>query len=75
MIPGVVGQPQAAAAGAMNSAGLTTTIAKIGATLGCHLGLRGVVMATSPAAGTASQAPVTLMVCNIPPASWRSVAV
>lgn len=67
-VPSVVGQSQAAAAGALNSAGLRSTVTQVTtATGGCSLTALGTVTAVSPAAGTFTAPPVNVSVCAIPP--------
>jgi len=67
-VPNVTGDTQAAATGAMDSAGLYTTITRVTtATGGCGPAANGTIIATTPPAGTFTGPPVTMTLCDFPP--------
>ena len=64
VVPGVIGDPRAAAVDALNGAGLDITITEVRPPgSGCGIGNAGTVIAASPAAGTLTAFPVNLTVC------------
>jgi beta-lactam-binding protein with PASTA domain len=67
-VPNVAGDTPAAATGAMDSAGLHTTITDVTtAGGGCGPATNGTIIATTPAAGTLTAPPVTMTFCDFPP--------
>jgi len=67
-VPNVVGDSQAAATDAMDSAGLNTRVTTVTtAGGGCGPAANGTIIATTPAAGTFTAPPVTMTFCDFPP--------
>jgi len=67
-VPNVIGDSQAAAADAMNSAGLGATVTSVTtAGGGCGPAANGTIIATTPPAGTFTTPPVTMTFCDFPP--------
>jgi hypothetical protein len=68
VVPSVIGDSQAAATDAMNSAGLRSTITTVTtAGGGCGPATNGTIIATTPPAGTFTAPPVTMTFCDFPP--------
>jgi hypothetical protein len=67
-VPNVIGDSQAAATDAMDSAGLHATITPVTtAGGGCGPATNGTIIATTPAAGTFTAPPVHMTFCDFPP--------
>jgi hypothetical protein len=67
-VPPVAGDSQAAATGAMDSAGLHATITDVTtAGGGCGPATNGTIIATTPPAGSFTSPPVTMTFCDFPP--------
>ncbi len=66
-VPNVVGDSQAAAAGALDSAGLSSTVTTVTNTgAGCNSVTDGTILATTPPAGTFATPPVAMTLCKFP---------